>query len=67
MNCYVCGTPRPEGANYCPGCGRYCADDPNVRKSVPIPEEEILISDPIPEVPVFSEYADASFLELIST
>ena len=67
MNCYVCGTPRPEGANYCPGCGRYCADDPNVRKSVPIPEEEILISDPIPEVPVFSEYADASFLELLST
>lgn len=51
MDCYVCGTPRPEGANYCPGCGRYCADDPNVRKAAPIPEEEILIPDPIPEEP----------------
>lgn len=47
MDCYVCGTPRPEGAKYCPGCGRYCADDPNVQKIIAIPEEDILTDDPI--------------------
>lgn len=53
MNCYVCGTPRPEGANYCPGCGRYCADDPNVRKAPLIPAEDIVMEEPTPvEVPV---------------
>lgn len=53
MNCYVCGTPRPEGANYCPGCGRYCADDPNARKAPVIPAEDITIEEPIPdETPV---------------
>lgn len=53
MNCYVCGFPRPEGAKYCPGCGRYCADDPNVRQASTIPTEDIIIEEPTPvEVPV---------------
>ena len=48
MNCYVCGFPRPEGAKYCPGCGRYCADDPNVRQVTPVAEEELIPDTPAP-------------------
>ena len=48
MECYVCGTLRPEGANYCPGCGRYCADDPNVPKKAVLPAEALVIEDPVP-------------------
>lgn len=51
MNCYVCGFPRPEGAKYCPGCGRYCADDPNVRQASSISPEHIIIEDPVPAEP----------------
>lgn len=55
MNCYVCGTLRPEGANYCPGCGRYCADDPNVRNSAPLAEESVFDEALIPEPERLSE------------
>lgn len=59
MNCYVCGFPRPDGAKYCPGCGRYCADDPNVRNPVPV-EEEVLI-------PALSEGEDTLSKETLAT
>ena len=49
MNCYVCGFPRPEGAKYCPGCGRYCADDPNVRQTSAISPEDKTIEETVPE------------------
>lgn len=53
MECYVCGFPRPEGAKYCPGCGRYCADDPNVKKTLPTPPEDLMLDESsIPESPV---------------
>ncbi len=55
MECYVCGTPRPEGANYCPGCGRYCADDPNVRKNAPIPPEDMIMEPAAEAEPAVSE------------
>lgn len=58
MNCYVCGFPRPEGANYCPGCGRYCADDPNVRSPIVLPPDEIVSEESAPEeTPPFPEAA----------
>lgn len=43
MDCYVCGYPLPEGANFCPNCGRNRAAAPV------IPEEELLPLDPVPE------------------
>lgn len=54
MNCYVCGAPRPEGANYCPGCGRYCANDPNVSPASAILPEDMIIEEPVPMEPAVS-------------
>lgn len=55
MECYVCGFPRPEGAKYCPGCGRYCADDPNVKNTPITPTEELILDEYLPESPVAEE------------
>ena len=66
MNCYVCGFPRPEGANYCPGCGRYCADDPNVSKNISIPEGAILTVEIAPTEPCDAAGEATSVEETVS-
>ena len=43
MDCYVCGYPLPEGANFCPNCGR------NRHAAPSVPETELLPLDPVPE------------------
>ena len=51
MDCYVCGNPLPERANFCPNCGWKLPTSPvtpEAELADPVPEEEIV---PVAEEP----------------
>lgn len=47
MFCHICGTPLPERAVFCPGCGRSLSDHPIVRMRADQPPEDTAVTAPV--------------------